>query len=274
MPSRNYTLITGASEGLGKAFALECAARGMNLILVARHGKGLHNLANCIERNFLVIVNVFEKDLTMEADCLSLHKEISENKWSVNMLINNAGDGGSASFEEKELAYFQHMIKLNVMATTMITRLFINQLKQHNPAYILNVSSLATFFNISNKQVYGSTKSYIYHFSRSLKKELKPHNILVLVICPGGMNSNPRQYLQLSSGNWFVRNAMMSPESVAAIAIKYLIMGKAVLIPGKLNRISLIIQKLIPEKVYDIWVNSFMNLNSALTTSLKQIVDL
>lgn len=79
MPSTVFTIITGASEGLGKAFALECASRKMNLILVALPGRELHCLAATIERNFRVTVFALEKDLTIEADCWSLYEEIRHN---------------------------------------------------------------------------------------------------------------------------------------------------------------------------------------------------
>jgi uncharacterized protein len=250
MSSGIFTLITGASEGLGKALALECASRKLNLILVALPGKELFQLAGALERNFQIRVAVFEKDLTIEEDCRSLYQEIVEQKWGINMLINNAGLGNCCAFEDGQLAGFQQLIKLNIMATTILTRLFIDLLKKQQKSYILNVSSLIAFFNLPNKQVYGGTKSYIYYFSKCLRNELAHLNISVSVLCPGGMNTNPRLYQLMSSGNWFVRNSTMSPESVAAIAITGLLNGQSVLIPGKLNRLSLVINKLLPQKLH------------------------
>jgi len=250
MANKTFALITGASEGLGKAFALECAARKMNLILVALPGIALYHLASSIERNFKVTVKVFEKDLTIEADCLSLYQEISEQHLGINMLVNNAGIGNCCAFEDAQIASFQQLIKLNIMATTMLTRLFVDLLKCHPKSYILNISSLIAFFNLPNKQVYGGTKSYIYYFSNCLRNELAHLNISVSVLCPGGMNTNPRLYRLMSSGNWFVRNAMMSPESVATIAITGLLKGQPIMIPGKLNKLSLLIDKLLPHRLH------------------------
>lgn len=246
MSTTVFTIITGASEGLGKAFALECAARNMNLILVALPGRELYRLAATIERNFRVTVFVFEKDLTIEADCWSLYQTIKDYGWSVNMLINNAGIGNCCAFEDGQLAGFQQLIKLNIMATTMLTRMFVDLLKCQSKSFILNVSSLIAFFNLPNKQVYGGTKSYIYYFSKCLRNELAHLNIKVSVLCPGGMNSNPNQYRLMSTGNWFVRNAMMSPEDVAQIAINGMLEGRSVLIPGRLNRLSLVVDRILP----------------------------
>lgn len=272
MANKTFTLITGASEGLGKAFAFECAARKMNLLLVALPGIALHQLASSIERNFQVTVIVFEKDLTIEADCWSLYEEITENNWSVNMLVNNAGIGNCCAFEDGQVASFQQLIKLNIMATTMLTRLFVDLLKCHPKSYILNVSSLIAFFNLPNKQVYGGTKSYIYYFSKCLRNELAHLNISVSVLCPGGMNSNPYQYRLMSKGNWFVRHAMMSPEVVAAIAIKGLLKGQTVLVPGRLNRLSLVIDKIIPAFLHRLFTSRLLKrvTSPSITQKIKK----
>ncbi len=272
MPSTVFTIITGASEGLGKAFALECASRKMNLILVALPSRELHCLAATIERNFRVTVIALEKDLTIEADCWSLYEEITGNNWSVNMLVNNAGIGNCCAFEDGQVASFQQLIKLNIMATTMLTRLFVDLLKCHPKSYILNVSSLIAFFNLPNKQVYGGTKSYIYYFSKCLRTELAHLNISVSVLCPGGMNSNPYQYRLMSTGNWFVRNAMMSPEVVAAIAIKGLLKGQPVLVPGRLNRLSLVIDKIIPAFLHRLFTSRLLKrvTSPSITQKIKK----
>lgn len=253
-----FTVITGASEGLGKAMALECASRDMNLILVALPGKELFRLASTIEKNFKVRVIPYEKDLTIEEDCWSLYQDIRLKNYAVNMLINNAGIGNCCAFEESQVAGFTPLIKLNIIATTMLTRLFVDLLKCHEKSYILNVSSLIAFFNLPNKQVYGGTKSYIYYFSKCLQKELAHLKISVSVLCPGGMNTNPAQFRLMSTGNWFVRNAMMSPEKVAEIAINGLLEGRSVLVPGKLNRLSLVIDKILPAGLHRFCTNILM----------------
>src|SRR6187551_3824696 len=94
MPN-TYTLITGASEGFGKALAFECAAKKMNLILVALPGPELYHLANYIKRNYEVDVVPIEKDLSKEEDCMTLFEEVSALRLRVNMLINNAGIGST-----------------------------------------------------------------------------------------------------------------------------------------------------------------------------------
>ena len=157
--SKAYTIITGASEGLGKAFAIECASRQMNLILVSLPNSGLTELSNFIRTNFKVAVIAFEKDLSFSPACYDLFLEIERLKFPVNILINNAGMGSTVLFDEGSPEFYEKQIRLNVLATTVITHLFIKNLPERSPAHILNVGSLASFFYLPKKQVYGGTKS-------------------------------------------------------------------------------------------------------------------
>src|SRR5215831_2484767 len=172
-----YTLITGASDGFGKALAIECARKKMNLILIALPGTNLFYLGAFIERNFFVDVRIFEKDLTKEADCYDLHLQILDAGLRVNVLINNAGIGYTQFFSETSPEFFRQLIKLNVLATTLLTSLFVTELKKYGPSHILNVGSLSSFFYLPKKQVYAASKSFIYSFSKSLRRELKHQNI-------------------------------------------------------------------------------------------------
>ncbi len=246
---RIYTLITGAGEGFGKALAIECAQRKMNLILVALPGPELYSLSDFIKRNYYVDVIYFEKDLCQEESCLGLFNEVSALGLQVNILVNNAGIGSTALFEEGSLKMYEKQIKLNVLATTLITRLFLQLLERNTPSYILNVGSMASFFYLPKKQVYGATKSFIYFFSRSLRKEVEKDNIHVSVLCPGGMNTNPAVTLLNKTGNFFSRLSVMNPEEVAPVAIAELLRGKEVIIPGRVNRVFMLLNKILPERI-------------------------
>ncbi len=246
MQNENYCLITGASEGFGKALSIECATRKMNLILVALPGPELYYLAAFIKKNYGVEVIAIEKDLSKEENCMALFDEVSALGIKVNMLINNAGIGSTLLFNEGTIQLYQTQIKLNILATTLVTRLFVGMLERNSPAYILNVGSLSSFFFLAKKQVYGGTKSYIYFFSKSLRRELRPEGIRVSVICPGSMNTNTSIRLLNRSCNWLARQAVMEPEEVAPIAIDGLLKGKEVIFPGRVNRLFLLFDKLLP----------------------------
>ena len=241
-----YTLITGASEGFGKALALECARQSMNMILVALPGAELKNLALYIEKNYGVCVLYFDHDLTKKEECYKLYKEVKEKNLSVNILINNAGMGGTHFFEEKDMEYYQRQIALNVVAPTLLIHLFLPDLQKNNKSYILNVSSLASFFYLPKKQVYSGTKSYLLAFSKSLRRELKRKRVFVSTICPGAMNTTLSLILQNRTGPWLGRWSAMNPEDVAKIAIAGMLKRKEQIIPGLLNRLFILMDKILP----------------------------
>ncbi|MDH7461719.1 SDR family NAD(P)-dependent oxidoreductase [Chitinophagaceae bacterium 26-R-25] len=264
MPDRFYTLITGASEGFGKALAIECAKRKMNLILVALPGIELHDLATLIKRDYTVEVIVIEKDLCEENSCYEVFDHVMSLGLCVNMLLNNAGTGSTGSFAAGDIRLFERQIKLNVLASTIIVRLFIDELKQNSPSYILNVGSLASFFPLPKKQVYGATKSFIYYFSTCLRKELKQDQVYVSLICPGPMLTNITVRSVIENGNWLIRNCCFHPEAVAPIAIDGLLKKKKVMVPGKLNNLYILVYTLLPDFIKSIITNrSTKKLNSA-----------
>jgi uncharacterized protein len=271
MFKNNYCLITGASEGFGKALALECASRKMNLILVALPGPELYYLADFIERNYKVDVLAIEKDLAIEENCLMVFKEVQELHLPVNMLINNAGLGSTMLFSEGSMAFYQKQIKLNITATTLLTHLFLDMLKSNGPSYILNVGSLCSYFFLPKKQVYGATKSFLYFFSKSLRREVKKDGINVSVICPGSMNTNLSVTLLNKSTSWLSRLAVLNPEEVAPVAIDGLLKGKEVIIPGRVNKIFLLMDKLLPAYIKKMITNNQMkNIKSVTATESKQ----
>ena len=259
MSNHLYTLITGASEGFGRALAIECARRNMNLILVALPGSDLCELAFVIRNKFQVDVVSIEKDLCEESSCLEIFNQVNAMGLKVNMLFNNAGIGSTALFEEGNIAGYEKQIKLNVLATTLLSRLFLNMLKQNSPSYIMNVGSLASHFNLPKKQVYGATKSFVYYFSRSLRKELKKDKVYVSVLCPGGMTTNPNVTQTIRSGNYFSRLSSMEPEEVVPVALNGLFSKKAVIVPGRWNNIFLMLDKVLPAFIKNMLTNHTMN---------------
>lgn len=246
MSTTYFTLVTGASEGLGKFLALECAARRMNLVLVSLPGTGLENLCSFISGNFDVRVEYFETDLSVSGSCNTLVREIETRNLKINMLINNVGVGSSGMFEDRAIEFYEKQIMLNVMCTTIITRLLIKDLALCRPSYILNVGSLASFFTLPQKQVYGGTKSYIYAFSKALDMEFGEKGVTVSVLCPGGINTNLALTLLNKNMPWLSKQSIMNPENVAKVAIRGLLSGQKVIVPGKINNVFLLMNSIVP----------------------------
>lgn len=261
MSTTYFTLITGASDGLGKFFALECAARKMNLVLVSLPGCGLDNLASFLSKNFDIKVAFFELDLSNSASCHLLFKEIEERRFQINILINNVGLGSTSTFEELTAEFYEKQILINVMSTTIITRLLINNLQRCKPAYILNVGSLASFFTLPQKQVYGGTKAYVYAFSKSLQKEFGQKGISVSVLCPGGINTNLALTLANRNMPWLSKQSVMDPEHVAKVAMQGLLSGHKLIVPGRINNIFLFLNTIFPSFVKDRLIRRGMNVS-------------
>ncbi len=238
-------MITGASEGLGKAFALHCAERGMNLVLLALPESGLSKIAQFIRDNYEVTVHCYELDLTDEQACKDFITDLKANSFPINILINNAGIGGTFAFGEMPLDTYRKMIFLNVWATTYLIYEILPILSSHSQAYILNVSSLAAYFHFPYKQVYGATKAYIYHFSKALQQELRHQkNISVSILCPGGMNTSPSLTRFHNNSGILSRLSILQPEEVAKIAIEQLLAKRQVIIPGTANKAYLLLKYL------------------------------
>jgi len=244
-----YTLITGASEGLGKSFVIECARRNRHIIAVALPGPELAFLKSFISNNFPVHIEIIAADLSTESGCKHVFDTVQELGLNVNMLVNNAGVVMTQPFHELSLHHALFQARLNVLGTTMMTRYFINDLLAHTPSYLLNVSSLSAFFYLPNKQMYGASKAFVYSFTRSLQAEYRNKNISITVVCPGGLSSNIRSVLANNQGGWLARKSITSPEFVASKAVQACLDGKEVIIPGRINKAFLFLNRLIPSSI-------------------------
>ena len=252
MTSNFYTLITGASEGFGRSLALECARRKMNLILVALPGEALRSLTECIKANYAVDVLAIEKDLCDDDGCYEVYQRVVEIELQVNVLINNAGVGTTGLFGDASTSEYEQQIKLNVLVTTVLTRLFLGMLKNNSPSHILNVGSMASFFPLPKKQVYGATKSFIYYFSQSLRAELRKDKVFVSLVCPGVMKTNKTVTAIIERSPYLLRHSCMEPERLAPVVIKNMMAGKRRIIAGKLNIGYLMLYTLLPAFVQQI----------------------
>ena len=170
-------MITGASQGLGRELALQLASRGENTLLAALPGENLQAVCDGC-RSFGVRSECFELDLTDRDSLMDFISEVDGN-YQLSMLINNAGTGGSRRFTEVPLKYIDTIMKLNVLATTVLTHELLPNLRRNAPARILNISSLAAMIPTGYKTVYPASKAYIKHFSLGMREELRPYGISV-----------------------------------------------------------------------------------------------
>jgi uncharacterized protein len=239
-----FTVITGATRGLGKAYSYECAKRGRNLILIALPDEQIFDLADDLMVHFHVEVITFEGDLTNTDFIRQTITKIKE--YQVDMLINNAGVGGTMKFIEATDKYIDTIILLNMRALVLLTRGLIPVLQKNRQAYILNVASMASFGPMPYKTVYPASKAFVYSFSRGLYAEMKGTNVFVSVVHPGGMATNEDVTKRINAHGKIIRSTILSPERIASISISRLLRKDSLIIPGFMNKISWIFLNYVP----------------------------
>jgi len=259
METKYYTLITGASNGFGKAMAIECAKRQMNSVLVSLPNTGLTELAAILKRTYNVSVLPIEMDLSLTQNCYALFKQVEKEQIAIKYFINNAGLLSRGFFKDLDINYVLKQIELNICAPTLLIKLFLDNLRQNAPSGILNVGSMACYFYLPKKQVYGGTKAYLLSFSKSLRRELKPDNISVSIVCPGGLNTTPALTYQNRTGSWGSRMSIMNPEDAAKLAIDGMLKGKEVIVPGLVNKFFMLLNMILPKQVKDKITSEEMN---------------
>ncbi len=244
-------VITGASQGLGRAFAEECAARGMDLLLVALPDTGLAEVARILQRAWGVRVETLELDLTYPEAPSRLADAMRESGLSPDLLINNAGVGYTSRFAESLPAHNETTIQLNVAALVRITQALLPTLKARSPrAWVLNVASLGAFYPMPAMPVYSSTKSFILDFSLLLREELRGTAVTVSVLCPNGIRTNPGARRLIEKQGWAGRLTCQYPDEVARAGLDGLLRGRAVIVPGLANRVLRRLRPLVPRQLF------------------------
>ena len=246
---KHYTLITGASKGIGKAIARELASRKHNLILAARTQNLLDDLAKEFSEKG-INVETIAIDLLKDDSHTELFNECEKRGLSVNFLVNNAGRGAYGKFYKVPLEDHLMTMRLNNevmvrMAYEFITR---NKGKEH-PCYLLNTASTASYQPVPKMTVYAATKAFMLFFSQGIRFELRRSNISVSVLCPGPTESQffePAKMDKIWNDN---KSYLMPAEKVARIAIDGTLKRKAVIIPGFFNKLGAVSAKLAPQEM-------------------------
>jgi len=242
----DYVLITGASQGLGRAFAEEFAKRGTDLILVSLPGQGLARTAHDLTWRYDVRTQSYEIDLTAEGSPEALVQWIHNRGFPVSVLINNAGVGYNSRFDDSTLRENEACILLNNLVTVKITHLLLPELKRHDTAHILNVSSLAAFFPMPFMPVYAPSKTFILNFSLALRQEMRGSPVRVSALCPNGIRTNAACRAQIADSGLAGRLTCKDPEEVARVAVKQMLQGHDVIVPGLLNKMLAAVGTTVP----------------------------
>jgi len=244
-----YALITGGSQGLGKAMAEELAQKQINVVLVALEHPDLYATAQHIREKYSVLVETIAIDLTLDTAPSLILDFVQSKNLAVKYLINNAGMGYTGSFDSFDVSFFDTLLKVNVLALTKLTHLLLPALKQNAPSYLLNVSSMAGLFTMPYKTVYSASKQYVYSFSRALREELRGTGVSVTALCPGGILTNEKIIADTARIGRSAQILSSTPEYVAHSAIKAMLAKRKDYVPKLLVRIYSWMRYIIPKSI-------------------------
>ncbi|MEA5617843.1 SDR family oxidoreductase [Cronbergia sp. UHCC 0137] len=242
-------LITGASGGIGKAFAEKLAARKTNLVLVARSSEKLQQLATELRQKYKIQVEVIVKDLTETNASNAVFDTIKSQELTIDLLINNAGFGDYGDFAERDGERQLNMIQLNIMALVDLTHKFLPLMRQRRSGSIINISSIAGFQPMPYLSVYAATKAFVLSFSEALWAENRDYGVHVLVVCPGPTGTDfftEAKFPQSLAGS---NNKISTPEEVVDDALKALEKGEPTVVTGGLaNQIIVNAHRFLPRE--------------------------
>jgi uncharacterized protein len=239
-------LVTGASAGIGEAFAGTLAARGMDLVLAARREERLREMAERLTREHGIACEVVAVDLAEDG--------APERLWQaamaggpIHLLVNNAGVGAQGPFAEVPLERQRTMIRLNVEAVVELTHLALGEMRPLGSGGIINVSSIASFLPLPHLAVYAASKAFVQTFTEAVWAEARKEGVRVVALAPG---RTPTEFQAVAgTGKVTMRTfGARTPAAVAEAGLVALEGGKEAVVPGLANRLIAGIPRLLPRK--------------------------
>ncbi len=250
MKKNKTVLITGATSGIGAAFARHFAAEGYNLLLTGRRKEKLTAFARDLAKTHNVKAEPVIVDFTDESAVQKLIALIQKRD-NIGVLVNNAGFGGRGPFIERDITDITDMIRVHVLVAVRLIHAALPQMLAYGAGVIINVSSLGAFTPFPRNGVYGGTKLFLNFFSEALCAELYGKGIVIQALCPGFTRTEFHEKLGYNTAalknHGIIR--WMSADKVVAYSVKHL--GKKVIcVPGFWNRRLKSVYRFIPKKLF------------------------
>jgi short-subunit dehydrogenase len=246
---KNYSLVTGASGGIGFDLACLLAKDKHDLIIVARSAEKLNDVKASIEKDFGVKVKIIAADLSLPDAALSLFDEIRKENIHVDILINNAGFGDYGSFAECNWQKQENMINLNILTLTKLTRLFLPAMIEAKYGKILNLASVAAFMPGPFMAVYYASKAFVLSLSYAIANEVKGTGVTVTALCPGPTATGFEDAASLNGSKLFKTFKPKSSFDVALYGYKSMMKGKILAVHGTLNKLMVTMLRFYPRKL-------------------------
>jgi uncharacterized protein len=245
---KEYTLITGASSGIGYEMTKLLAAKKHNLILVARNQNKLAILQKELNNQFGVEVIYFLYDLSEPNSAQDLYNELIQHKYFVTGLINNAGFGDYGNFVEMPLKKDEEMIAVNITSLVGLTKLFGAHMVKTGKGKIMNVASLLSYLPFPYYSIYSATKCFVLAFTETLAAELQGTGVIVTALCPGTVET-PFHTQEMRKTNAMSANKPMPVDVVAKAGVELFLNGQNKKIIGFMNWFLSNLPRVTPDKI-------------------------
>ena len=238
-------LVTGATAGIGRAFADALAARGDDLVLVARDGARLESTAAELRDRHRVHATPLVADLVDEDGLAAVEACLRDVANPVDLLVNNAGIGAFGTFADLDIAGEECQIRLNVLALVRLTHAALESMVKRRRGAIVNISSLAAYQPDPSSATYGATKAFVNSFTHALHEEARGTGVHLMVVCPGYTHTEFHDRAGLGE-TALPEFLWQTPDAVAAEALRDLDRGRAVSIPGAMNKALCVFTSVTP----------------------------
>lgn len=245
---KGYALITGATRGIGYELAKVFAQNGYNLVTVARPSEDLQSKSEEISSRYGVEVIPVGKDLFDANAASELYEEVKAKGITVNVLVNDAGQGVYGPFIETDLHRQLQIIQLNVVSLTTLTYLFLKDMAARNEGKILQLGSVVSELPATLQSVYGGTKAYILSFTEALISEVKDTNVTLTVLQPGATDTD--FFNKAGAQNSKIvedKSKLSDPAEVAKDAYKALMKGDDKVVSGFKNKVQVAMANVVPD---------------------------
>jgi len=257
MMQNSTAVITGATSGIGAAYAKKFAEKGYDLIITGRRQEKIEALANEVRNSQNVQVEVVLAELSEKE---GVHKVIEKMQGKkVDILVNNAGFGDKNLFQDCHLDVAMQMAKVNVLAPMELIRTVLPGMIERKCGTIINISSSSVYLVVSKNSVYSGVKAFLKTFTEALHMDLMGTNVKVMTVCPGLTHTDFHEKMGIDKSKQTDRGLLswMSCEEVVNSSLKDLEKGKVICIPGMKNKLLIRLLNLLPKKIYDKMMDSF-----------------
>ena len=242
-------LITGASAGIGREFARQLAGRAGAMVLVARRRDRLEELRDeLVARAPKLAVHIHTADLSRAEEVGALGATLARDSITIDFLINNAGLGDRGDFATSEPQRLDHIVQVNILSLTALTRQLVPGMMERRRGIILNVSSSASFLPIPRMAVYAASKAYVTSLSEALRTELAPYGITVTALCPGPVHTEfDTVALRADDSKRAAPEFAYVPvEEVVRAALEGVERNRPIVIPGATMKVAMLFARLMP----------------------------